>query len=362
VPEQPAISKSSRKRLAVFLDGTWSSVDDNTNVWRLKSLCSSLSADGLQQLVHYEVGVNGALGGLFGYGLDKNITDAYEWLIDHYNPEDEIFIFGFSRGAYTARSLAGLIAKCGLLKAGAPLGVKQLYNRYRRAEDRTIWALIDVRDRGTLGDSTLERIKLVGVWDTVGELGIPLFNIPGISRSTLGFLHTGLRLPIEYGFHALAIDEHRRAFSPTIWTIRTPNDSTTKVAASRPLSSVEQRWFVGDHPNVGGGCESDLLAQIPLRWIMKKASLQGLSFREDVELDGNELTAAISDSYREFLRGTYHLVSRLYYDAVFGGFFQAIPNLTIVRGIVMVAEFLWFEVRSGRHYMGEFGGDLLRVP
>ena len=74
MPEQPAISKSSRKRLAVFLDGTWSSVDDNTNVWRLKSLCSSRSADGLQQLVHYEVGVNGALGGLFGYGLDKNIT------------------------------------------------------------------------------------------------------------------------------------------------------------------------------------------------------------------------------------------------------------------------------------------------
>lgn len=327
MPEAPAIAKFSWKRLAVFLDGTWSSVDDNTNVWRLKSLCSASSTDGREQRAYYEVGVNGALGGLFGYGLDKNITDAYEWLIDHYNPEDEIFIFGFSRGAYTARSLAGLIAKCGLLKAGAPLGVKQLYNRYRRADDRTLWALIDARDNGTLGVSTLEeqwmmkysmriRIKLVGVWDTVGELGIPLFNIPGISRSTLGFLHTGLRLPIEYGFHALAIDEHRRAFSPTLWTVRTPDDPSTKVAAPRPLSSVEQRWFVGDHANVGGGCESDLLAQMPLRWIMKKASLQGLSFRNDVELAGNELTAKISNSYGEFLFGAYHRVSRPYYRPI----------------------------------------------
>ena len=125
-----------RKRLAVFLDGTWNVVGDNTNVWRLKSLCAPSDSSGTEQLSYYEKGVNGFLGGVFGKGLDGNITDAYQWLINNYEVEDDIFIFGFSRGAYTARSLAGFVAKCGLLKAGAPLGVKQLYERYRRRKER----------------------------------------------------------------------------------------------------------------------------------------------------------------------------------------------------------------------------------
>ena len=328
MPETPKIAEAApKKRLALFLDGTWNAVDDNTNVWRLKSLCSPSSTDESIQLTYYEIGVNGFLGGMFGEGLDKNIRKAYEWLIGHFNPGDEIFIFGFSRGAYTARSLAGYIAKCGLLKPGAPLGVKQLYERYRRQDARTIWRLLADREQGTLGETTLEeqwmlnysmavRIKLVAVWDTVGELGIPFFSVPGISRSTLGFLHTGLRLSIENGFHALAIDEHRRAFAPTLWTKRTPNDPNEKVADARPISSVEQRWFVGAHANVGGGYESDLLPQLPLRWIMKKASLHGLAFRNDVEIDGNVLNAQISDSYSEFMYGAYSIFSGRYFRPI----------------------------------------------
>ena len=163
-------------------------------------------------------------------------------------------------------------------------------------------------------------IKLVGVWDTVGALGIPLFSIPGISRSTLGFLTTGLRRPIDNGFHALAIDEHRRSFSPTLWTVRNASNTAPVAAADalpdRPLSSVEQRWFVGAHANVGGGYESDLLPQVPLRWIMNKASLYGLAFRNDVELDGDVLKASVSDLYRDFLHGAYHLFSRPYYRPI----------------------------------------------
>lgn len=123
--EALAIAKpAQKKRLAVFLDGTWNVVGDNTNVWRMRSLCAPTGTDGAVQLTYYEKGVYGFLGGLFGKGLDQDITDAYQWLIEQYNLGDDIFIFGFSRGAYTARSLAGFIAKCGLLKAGAPLGVK----------------------------------------------------------------------------------------------------------------------------------------------------------------------------------------------------------------------------------------------
>ena len=326
--EAPAIVKSTQqRRLAVFLDGTWNNVGDDTNVWRLKSLSATGGADGAPQRVYYERGVHGLLGGLFGQGLDQEIKNAYQWLVDQYDSGDELFIFGFSRGAYTARSLAGLIAKCGLLMAGGALGVTQLYNRYRRPSAPTLWELIDARDNGTLNDATVEdqwllkysmpiHIKFVGVWDTVGALGIPFGNIPGISRSTLGFLSTGLRRPVDNGFHALAVDEHRRAFSPTLWTVRHADNPDPDAPPPRPISSVEQRWFVGAHANVGGGYASDLLPQIPLRWIMKKASLFGLAFRNDVELDGDELHAQVCDSYRQFLGGIYHHVSPPYFRPI----------------------------------------------
>jgi uncharacterized protein (DUF2235 family) len=326
--EAPAIATAKNaKKLAVFLDGTWNAVDDNTNVWRMKALCATASSEGAPQLVYYDIGVNGAIGGIFGKGLNRNVREAYEWLIDNYNEGDEIFIFGFSRGAFTARSLSGLIAKHGLLKPGAPLGVAQLYERYKRSDDRTIWKLREDQKAGTLKDVTLEerwllnyslltKIKMVAVWDTVGALGIPALSIEGISRSTLGFLHTGLRLPIKNGYHALAIDEHRKAFAPTLWTVRKPKDPSAIYAASRPMESVEQRWFVGAHANVGGGCVSDLLAQIPLRWIMQKASLHGLMFRSDVQLDGDILTAPISDSYKEFMKGAYSKVSGRHYRTI----------------------------------------------
>lgn len=293
-------------------------MDDNTNVWRIKSLCGRETNE---QLVYYEVGVHGLLGGTVGKGLDRTITDAYEWLIDQYVAEDEIFIFGFSRGAFAARSLAGLIAKCGLLKAGAPLGVKQLYNRYRHADAPTVWDLIDnpslivsTEGRWLREYSQAIHIKMVGVWDTVGALGLPFGNMPGISRTSFTWLHTGLRIPIENGYHAVAVDEHRRDFEPTLWTVRKPKEPGLSVATPRKLSSVEQRWFIGAHDNVGGGCANDVLARIPLRWMMKKAGQLGLTFKSDVEVETDAALGAVLDSYNEMLHGFYKLIrpGRLY--------------------------------------------------
>lgn len=316
--EMGAWPRTQRKRLAVFLDGTWNAVGTNTNVWRLRCLCADMSADGVAQLRYYDPGVGGFIGGGWGKGLSENVCEAYDWIVDHYDEGDEIFIFGFSRGAYTARSLAGLIAMCGLLKPGGPLGVNQLFDRYRCADnDRTIYKL-----RGGASDQSIEEqwllkysrethVKMVGVWDTVGALGVPLFRIPGISSSGFRFHHTGLRRPIQHGFHAVAIDEHRQKFLPTLWTVRTPPHQST--SRMRPIQSVEQRWFIGAHANVGGGCYSDLLAQIPLDWMMRKAKQCGLAFRRAVELDGTEPLAEISDSYKEFLRGAYcRFVDRYY--------------------------------------------------
>lgn len=297
------------KRIALFLDGTWNTLNNDTNVWRLKSLCDPTAAD---QLVYYSNGVGTSFGeelrgGIEGYGIDDEIIDAYTWLTECFEEGDEIFIFGFSRGAYTARSLSGLIAKCGVLIPGAPLSIEQLYTRYRRHTDRTIHAL---RSAPSAGDFTLEdrwvvkycaptNIKMVGVWDTVGSLGSPIASLKS-KIVKYDFLDTHLRVQNEFAFHALAIDEQRKSFEPTLWTKTTANEARAAAPPPRPLSQVEQRWFVGAHANVGGGYPSDVLAQPPLEWLMGKAAALGLQFRGTFIADGQSPISPIADSYRDF--------------------------------------------------------------
>lgn len=303
------------KRLVLFLDGTWNSVHSNTNVWRMRALCAPHGADGKPQQVYYSIGVNGFLGGVFGQGLDENIRLAYEWLVENYNPGDEVFIFGFSRGAYTARSLAGLVAIEGILRPGSPIGIAELFERHK-AGGLSIWKLEEIVSTGSHHKFTLQekwllkysrpaKVNVVGVWDTVGSLGWEKGNIPGVSRSTFSYLQTGLRIHILNAYHALAIDEHRQDFAPTLW------DASHSIRAKpRPLTSVEQRWFVGAHANVGGGYPTDLLAQAPLQWMMQKAEVHGLTFRSDVELDGDIIEAPIADSHSEFAYGFYSIFSK----------------------------------------------------
>lgn len=285
-------------------------------------LCAPIGNDGVAQVSRYDIGVNGVRGGMFGKGVGDNIIKTYEWLVGQYNPGDQLFIFGFSRGAFNSPELGGVYRQIGLLKPGAPLGVKQLYDRYRRADDKTIWRLTAEHEAGELSGVSLEerwmlrysmpvQIKLVGVWDTVGALGVPWFSLEGISRSSFGWMHTGLRVPIQHGFHALAIDEHRRSFAPTLWTVL-----ASTLAQPRPLSSVEQRWFPGNHGNVGGGYSGDLLVQAPLRWLKGKAEELGLSFRYDVELDSETHAADIPDSYADFMRGAYRFASKRHYRII----------------------------------------------
>jgi uncharacterized protein (DUF2235 family) len=170
------------KRLAIYLDGTFNTLNNNTNVWRLRSLTSQTP----DQRVYYSQGVGTkrgevARGGVAGYGVDDEIIDAYTWLIENLDDGDEIFIFGFSRGAYTARSLSSLISKCGILKLGAPLSIEQLYARYRLYEAPTIRSLLGkplaqdagIEERWLTKYSRPTKIKFIGVWDTVGSMGIP---------------------------------------------------------------------------------------------------------------------------------------------------------------------------------------------
>jgi uncharacterized protein (DUF2235 family) len=310
------------KRLAIFLDGTWNTLNNNTNVWRLKSLTSE-SAD---QRVYYSQGVGTqrgevARGVIMGYGIDDEILEAYTWLIQNFDDGDEIFIFGFSRGAYTARSLSGLICKCGILKLGAPLSIEQLYARYRIFNATTIRMLNadglpknpSIEEQWLVKYSRPTKIKFVGVWDTVGSLGLPIGSLKAKVRK-YRFLDTHLRLDNEHAFHALALDERRKNFEPTFWT-RTVRTGQAP-APDRPIENVEQRWFIGAHANVGGGYASDPLAQRPLKWLMDKAANLGLVFRDQVVIDPGQVAPPITDSYREFAHGFYRLFSRPFYRFV----------------------------------------------
>ena len=314
-----APSETSTKRLALFLDGTWNEVSDNTNVWRMRALFAPLGADGREQRAYYTTGLGTRFGekirgGMFGSGIDTAITSAYEWLIENYEPGDEIFIFGFSRGAYTARSLSGFVSKCGLLRRGAPLGVNQLFKRYRRRDATTIRDLLleqqrDPKPALSFEDNWLLRygqaveITFIGVFDTVGALGVPFPLLRWLRGSAYPFLNTGLRQNNAYAFHALAVDEHRKAFRPTLWT----NAGATH-ATPRPIERTEQRWFVGAHANVGGGYFNDPLAELPMKWLERKATALGLTFRDTFPTEPQAERAPISNSFVEFAYGLYALL------------------------------------------------------
>ncbi len=215
----PDSKHAPRKRLALFFDGTWNEPPDHTNVRRLRLMLAEHGDEGIPQRAFYDRGVgtrwyDKLTGGLIGSGLSENVCDGYRWLTENYDLHDEIYIFGFSRGAFAARSLAGLIATCGLLAPDAPISFAQLFERYQRGEQaRPIYQLLHMKDqpeqldfeeRALLRSSYYFRnlIKMVGVWDTVGSIGVPFGNVPNISQRALKFHNTRLSRTIEHSYQA----------------------------------------------------------------------------------------------------------------------------------------------------------------
>lgn len=315
------------KRLALFLDGTWNTVKSDTNVWELHKLVAP-AANGIPQIAYYDPGVGTKRfqwirGGALGYGLDDNIVQAYEWLRStevnggRYEPGDELYIFGFSRGAYTARSLAGFIAKCGLLYPSATITASELFRRYQLAKaKRPIYTLEYIKSQGgalteeeraLLTQSRRVPIQMIGVWDTVGALGIPFGSIPGLSRSQLQFHNTRLSNIYEYAYHALAVDEQREAFEPTLWTKFRPTIPDPETGAPKREPVVEQRWFAGAHADVGGG-NPTTLPQLPLAWLQSKASDVGLAMTETFVAQPTAYRGPITDSFATFMFGIYRLL------------------------------------------------------
>lgn len=303
------------KRLAVFMDGTWNEPDDRTNVTRLREL--ALISD--DQLVEYWEGVGTKWterlrGGALGKGLSRNVRDAYKWLAKEYEDGDKIYLFGFSRGAYTARSLAGMIAKCGLLHTDASMTVRDIFDRYRMGAAATpIHRLVFASQSGNpvsqdeqdlLDNSRRVDIEFMGVWDTVGALGVPFGRIRGWSRRTFSFHNTNPSTLYKNMYHAIAIDEHRKAFDATLWTGFEPKGVADHEMIKED-QTIEQRWFLGDHGDVGG---SGKLASIPLAWIQENAAANGLAFSEIVKPGSETLRARHGDSFGGFAFGLYRVI------------------------------------------------------
>ena len=263
------------KRIAFCADGTWQSDVNRTNVSRFyKAL--TFTAD---QAKYYDDGlgadgnpISTVLGGAFGLGLWNKIKIGYAKLAQVYMSGDEVYLFGFSRGAYTARGLAGMIAAVGLpTQDFTERLVDTAFKAYREKANRQ-------KILAKLKNNHMEtpKIKMVGVWDTVGALGIP--SAIGLNDPiAYGFLDTSLSPIIQNAYQSLAIDEKRAQFRPTLWT-----------GKPAPGQIVEQVWFTGCHVDVGGGggidpeIDTASLTDITLGWMMARASVLGLRFDKAV--------------------------------------------------------------------------------
>lgn len=377
-----------KQRLAVFLDGTWNTQDDSTNVRHAFTLTKEgiiEEKDGpVVQKRYYDPGVGTGMldsvtGGGFGIGLDANVRQAYNWLVDNYNEGDEIYIFGFSRGAYTARSLMGFIGACGLVKRGAPLMVSQMWNSYvfiaqhrRRSKEwwenalkkhkynfRRITALkwddwrggkqrtepMNEAEQIVIDWSRRVKITYMGIYDTVGAMGWQALGLPGISSKMEQHHNPYPSKLLNKCRHALAIDENRTSFRLTPMLDYVPNKADAK-ETEEYNDIIEQNWFVGAHSNVGGGYEDNILATRPLEWILEGANNAGLKTRELSKLSLTGSDRHIRDSYAEFASPLWaHLIrakrrfrpiARL--DEVRSGYSLRQINESVDQSVVDLAE------------------------
>ncbi|MCZ6711890.1 MAG: DUF2235 domain-containing protein [Gammaproteobacteria bacterium] len=265
------------KRIVVCADGTWNRPEKDldrdrpTNVLKLARAIKPVGLQHTAQQVFYDWGVGSyydpILGGATGRGINKNIVDDYRYIVQNYAPGDEVFLFGFSRGAYTVRSLCGLINNCGILKRPDARLIQAAFDHYKKpGKAYHPDGVRSVEFRAQHAHPS-RKIQFVGVWDTVGALGIP-FSFLGLLDKKDEFYDTKIGPNVVIARHALAIDEQRSDFEPTIWK-------------PQPGTDLKQVWFPGVHGSIGGGLAPDpdggLLSDLALAWMTAEAKHAGLT-------------------------------------------------------------------------------------
>lgn len=322
------------KNIVLCSDGTGSKgyQKRGTNVYKLFEAVDlhgyKKDRDLPQQIAFYDDGVGTEnlkplkiLGGAFGWGLSKNVKQLYADLVRTYKRGDQIYLFGFSRGAFTVRTLAGLINTCGIidrekLNSDAELldKVEMAYSKYRskyrtfigkrfRKEYNEEW-IVDFRNQHCVNDEQYTpeekvHIKFIGVWDTVDAVGVPIDELAKfINTFIYRFKFVDSKLSSEEKVkkvcHALSIDDERLTFHPVMWDEKGEEDSR-----------IEQVWFAGVHSNVGGGYPKHGMSLVSLDWMMSKAEQADLKFNADAGL-------RFIDHDRELYRHRRNVTDKLY--------------------------------------------------
>jgi uncharacterized protein (DUF2235 family) len=288
------------KNIVICSDGTGNSAikDRGTNVFKI---FESIDLNGHRlnpqldpQVPIYDDGVGTEdfrpvkiFAGITGWGLSRNVKQLYKELCRIYDPDDKIFLFGFSRGAFTVRTLAGFIVKCGIIDAQKQPTAKafddcvnRAYKAYRSCYRTALMRLL----RGDATDTATEdfkarfchtqqtRIHFIGVWDTVDAVGLPFHISDFINAVIYRFKFPNQRLSeqVDHAYHGLAVDDDRHSFHPLLWDQR--------ASRSGKLQTIEQVWFAGAHANVGGGYPKQGLSLTAMHWLMTKAQNAGLRF------------------------------------------------------------------------------------
>lgn len=292
-------------RIAIFCDGTWnsSSIPETTSIHKLQN--AVLSDPSQDQVAAYFAGVgtddrfNGHTaqflnkwgGGAFGWGLDGKVKEAYEFICNVYSAGDELYFFGFSRGAYTARSVAGMIRKCGIARDTSPEGINAAFDLYRKSgpenapdQPHILSArramspdfATSTKDAEARGGADIVQIAFIGVWETVGAQGIPpslLGPVASVWNRRYKFHDMALSSLVKSARHALALDEQRPLYTPALWDNLDDRFDKTGLNGGDvgPLRPFQQMWFVGDHKTLGGAGPEQPLSVLPLEWIVQGA-------------------------------------------------------------------------------------------
>jgi uncharacterized protein (DUF2235 family) len=293
------------KRIIICSDGTWNRPEKlnkkeyPTNVLKFARGIAPKDTNNVKQVVFYDWGIgsyhDSASGGVFGKGLEKNVMDGYRFIIHNYEPGDEIYLFGFSRGAYTVRSLCGLLNNCHILKGEFAHKVEEAFALYKNPKHLPNGDFSNEwKHKFSMPNSG--DVSFIGVWDTVGAMGLP-FSLFGLIKDKHLFYDRKLGTNIKVARHALSLDEKRKDFEPTIWEPREGTD-------------LKQVWFAGCHSDVGGSYAPDkdktFLSDIPMMWLIKEAKHQGLKFESFVEVVNLN---PISKKHNEYKR-TFKLLGK----------------------------------------------------
>ena len=293
------------KNIIICSDGTGNSSikDRGTNVFKIYEALD-LHHPTTIQIAIYDDGVGTEtfrpfqlLGGAFGFGLWRNIRQLYTGLVQVYEPGDRIYLFGFSRGAFTVRQLAGLILKMGIIAKGRYTSTSELNRLVRQAQreywqDNRAWLewlimkvfswftpcegvekfrnqyATKVPDRNSVNQYQAD-IRFIGVWDTVSAVGFPVLYVADMFNTAVyrfKFPDYKLGKAVSAAAHALSIDDQRATFHPLLW------DECDEV---RDKPRIEQTWFAGVHANVGGGYPKQGVSLVALDWMMRKAEAAG---------------------------------------------------------------------------------------